>query len=581
MRGLLWVLLIGCGASCPAELSREGGACVGDGVELGRASIGPAGGTLRAGAFRLEVPPGALSETVDFTLSAIESGDEVVVPGSSVRIEPAGTTFAIDARLFVRFDGTSTGVELEEEEDFLAHLDGVPPEELEGRAVDLAASEISADVPHLSAFGVWRRRECRRMDGTWCRPRGCVDLLSDPLHCGACDVACAPGAMCIAGGCEAGDAGMRDAGMDAGMSDAGRDAGRDAGSDGGGDAGSDAGPPMACEMGAPGIATRRELIAGLYNNPQVATDPGGAIMYWGDVRAERFDASGAHLATQLLPASGIPDGIVRAGSVHYELYHDATSTYVRRLNADGTVGAPILVGAGRAVEGGIAYRARSDELAVLRIDAGNLVASVFAPAGAPSDTIIAPDADFLVMASIAAHEELGTRRFTVAYGEDSGLGFTAMARPIPLDTAVMLSAAGAMTRTALHAITTSDPGVVAVVWLETDGAHGATLSHLGALTSLPLLLAQPSGGSILRVSASPSAAPSAFDLVADQVIAGAREVVVRSFDALGSPMTALERVSPICSGSFSEGRISVVRGSAARYAAWTDMGIGHIVCATF
>ena len=50
----------------------------------------------------------------------------------------------------------------------------------------------------------------------------CFDLASDPLHCGACDHACASGMVCEARECVAGiDGGVRDGGVDAGDSGTG------------------------------------------------------------------------------------------------------------------------------------------------------------------------------------------------------------------------------------------------------------------------------------------------------------------------------------------------------------------------
>jgi hypothetical protein len=69
--------------------------------------------------------------------------------------------------------------------------------------------------------------------------------------------------------------------------------------------------------------------------------------------------------------------------------------------------------------------------------------------------------------------------------------------------------------------------------------------------------------------------------ILDQEITGGREVAVRSFNYAGNPASAVARVSAICGSGYSEGRISVVSGASARYAAWSDLGLGHIVFATF
>jgi hypothetical protein len=55
----------------------------------------------------------------------------------------------------------------------------------------------------------------------------CIDIATDPAHCGGCNVACPPGAACVAGACGCSPR-TADAGLDA---EAGVDAGKDASAD--------------------------------------------------------------------------------------------------------------------------------------------------------------------------------------------------------------------------------------------------------------------------------------------------------------------------------------------------------------
>lgn len=576
--------LVACADPCPEGLARSDGACValpgGGDVELGSARIGPDGGRVAGGPFRLEVPAGALDAPRTFTLFAIdpESLPAAVVPGTAVRVEPAGTVFATPARLYVRFAAPFVAGGFDPEGDAVALLDA-PAEELAEPRYDADAREASGAVPHLSPFGVWRRDLCLS-PRTWCRPRGCVDLASDPGHCGACYAQCAPGASCIGGGClVTGDAGA-DAGHDAGPIDASAvDAGHDAGADAGTDAGVDAGLAP-CAMGAPGIATHQELFAGAYLNPQVSAEPLGAAMVWGDALLARVDAAGVSRGPvePLLTGRSVL-GMVQVGPALWVLDHGAGTTYVRPVMSDGSVGPAIAVGPGRAVEGGLAYHAPSGQLGVLRTDDATLTAAtVDLGTGTVTDYAIGPDPDFLVVPSIAAQDGPGGSRFTVVYGSAAAPGYTARYRTIaPLGAVVDLSAPGAVERAALHVAPTSAPGTLVAVWREGDGVHAATIGPTGAVSAAGLVLAPPAGGSIARVTAAPSAV--GFDLVVDWDGPMGREVAVRPYDASAAPLAPAERVASICGLGFSEGRVSFVRGTSARHAGWTDPGLGIVLAA--
>lgn len=583
------LLASACSRRCPPGLTRSESACIvpagGADVELGRGAIGPEGGSVVAGGFRLDVPPGALSTPVTLVLSAASPPASAadVLPGSVVRIEPTGTLFAVPARLTIGYDASTTGVPVEDG-DRIVLLDTDPPTDL--AATRSAAASLSGELAHLSRYGIVRASVCLP-PRTRCRPGICVQLASDPTNCGACDVRCAPGASCIAGACSMAprDAGA-DASRDAG-SDAGRDVGTatDAGVDGGTDGGADAGTAAACTIGAAGIATHVEVLSPAGTNPQVTGDAVGAEVLYGAGRVARLDSAGAVRATEVaLPAGSTPAAIVRAGAITWALSSAAGVARLQRIEADGSLGAAWVVGTGQAIEGGLAYHAASDTLGVLRDSGGSLIASrVVASTGAVTDETVGPSVDFLVVPAIAARDASSSAAFTVVYASEvATYSYVVWARDVaPLGARVMLAPSGAASRTALHVAPTSTAGTLVAVWLESDGVHAATLDAATVPTTLGGIFAPPAGGSIARVTAQPGAI--GFDLVLDRTDASSmREIAVVGCTLSGMPAIPAMRVAPVCAPGLSEGRVSFVAAGGVRRASWIDLGVGgRAIVATF
>ncbi len=118
--------------------------------------IGPAGGTIQIpGYVSLTVPPGALSDTVRFTITPCPSADPIAdnVPfvSSCYSIEPSGTVFSLSAVLTMTYsDALFVGDAIEDSVRLFTH-DGSHWSPLP-TSISKSSNQVAAAITHLSDF---------------------------------------------------------------------------------------------------------------------------------------------------------------------------------------------------------------------------------------------------------------------------------------------------------------------------------------------------------------------------------------------------------------------------------------------
>jgi hypothetical protein len=114
-------------------------------------AIGPNGGVVEAGNARLEVPPGALSQTVTIELFPVASSSPDVL-GSIYGFMPDGLAFAVPATLAIRLDAASSSNNSSLTDIRIAtSVDGLWVA-LPSSSVDATGSTLLALIPHFTAF---------------------------------------------------------------------------------------------------------------------------------------------------------------------------------------------------------------------------------------------------------------------------------------------------------------------------------------------------------------------------------------------------------------------------------------------
>jgi hypothetical protein len=161
------------------------------------ASIGAAGGTLRAGSVALSIPAGALPAATQVTIHELEPHHA----GRAVRVEvePGGLRLAIPAELSVQVDDTNGRVKMmDEDNDGAEHLAEVELEDLGHHSYKTSMAQLGAvevEVEHLAACttACAANEECD--DGV------CKAHVEDAAGA-ACDAVCASGLECDDGACK-------------------------------------------------------------------------------------------------------------------------------------------------------------------------------------------------------------------------------------------------------------------------------------------------------------------------------------------------------------------------------------------
>jgi hypothetical protein len=172
------------------------------------ASIGAAGGTLRAGSAALSIPAGALASSTQVTVRELEPHHA----GRAVRVEVelGGLRLAVPGQLAVQVDDSNGRVKMVHVENEVEHLVEVELEDRGHHAYKTSVTKAGAyevEIEHLRACAAacGSNEECD--DGV------CKAHAEDRAGA-ACDAVCASGLECDDGACKA--HGGRDAGAPAG-----------------------------------------------------------------------------------------------------------------------------------------------------------------------------------------------------------------------------------------------------------------------------------------------------------------------------------------------------------------------------
>lgn len=143
---------------------REGPPCVpvsSDDV-LMRQTVGPEGGVLEptTGTVRLEIPPGAVAEEVNFTLDQLGTppppGTNRVAVSRSFDIGPDGLTFLLPTTLTLRLDvppGYPLPRNYPEDTTWVQYWSGSGWLSLRGAVVDRESGTVRVSLTHLSTYG--------------------------------------------------------------------------------------------------------------------------------------------------------------------------------------------------------------------------------------------------------------------------------------------------------------------------------------------------------------------------------------------------------------------------------------------
>ena len=118
-------------------------------------NIGPEGGVVEiSGAAKLTIPPGALSDTVAFTITKKDAVTQPTAPmkplSSMYSILPSGTDFNVAATLTVNYNESNTGGK--PESDVVVCLHDYSGWTEISSAVNSAENTVSASISHLSDY---------------------------------------------------------------------------------------------------------------------------------------------------------------------------------------------------------------------------------------------------------------------------------------------------------------------------------------------------------------------------------------------------------------------------------------------
>lgn len=148
------LLLLGLLAGCSGDGDDGNPAGPGNG-EPAEESIGPEGGMIEIpDAIALDIPAGALGDTVDFTIEENDSPEDP--PGtmdfvsSAYTIEPEGQAFAVPAELTIEYE--ESDLHGGDENSIVIYTDGGTGWDALTTTVNTADNEVSADITHISDF---------------------------------------------------------------------------------------------------------------------------------------------------------------------------------------------------------------------------------------------------------------------------------------------------------------------------------------------------------------------------------------------------------------------------------------------
>jgi hypothetical protein len=183
LAALVTLAVVGCGGASPSNQTT--------------ATVGAAGGTVKAGSAALTIPAGALSSAVPVTVREVEAHH----PGRAVRVEVelGGSALATPAQLAVQVDDSNGRVKMLSDDNGTEHLAEVELEDKGHHSYKTSLSQsgaVEVEVEHLRACAAAcaANEEC---DDGVCKPH-----VEDAVGA-ACSAVCASGQECDDGVCKA------------------------------------------------------------------------------------------------------------------------------------------------------------------------------------------------------------------------------------------------------------------------------------------------------------------------------------------------------------------------------------------
>jgi len=170
------------------------------------ATVGPGGGRVDLpGSASLIIPGGAIARDVTMGVAVVTPPRETPAPRASgvVEFTPHGTRFATPVTIRLKYGGNAPSSRL----TVLRLADPGAQEWQPVGGVVWQGGEAAFTTLTFSFYAVVEGFECVSpapaacTSGCECCGTGtCVDIASDPLHCGACGNACGPDSYCASGG---------------------------------------------------------------------------------------------------------------------------------------------------------------------------------------------------------------------------------------------------------------------------------------------------------------------------------------------------------------------------------------------
>ncbi|MFL5273117.1 MAG: hypothetical protein ACJ79E_13755 [Anaeromyxobacteraceae bacterium] len=183
LAALTTLAVVGCGGASPSTQNT--------------ATVGAAGGTVKAGSAALTIPAGALSSAVAVTVREVEAHHA----GRAVRVEVelGGAQLGAPAQLAVQVDDSNGRVKMLSDDGATEHLAEVELEDKGRHSYKTGMSQsgaVEVEVEHLRACAAAcaANEEC---DDGVCKPH-----VEDAVGA-ACDAVCASGQECDDGVCKA------------------------------------------------------------------------------------------------------------------------------------------------------------------------------------------------------------------------------------------------------------------------------------------------------------------------------------------------------------------------------------------
>ncbi len=353
------------------------------------------------------------------------------------------------------------------------------------------------------------------------------------------------------------------------------------------DAAPDAAQPTCVAAGD--TASHLEPVGGSGGNPQMTPDSFGAVAAVarsGGGRLTLLGADGLRRAADLdltvTPAAIAFDGL------GYKIVEQVAGPTVqlRTVSATGTVGAPIVIGAGFPVYGAIAVHPSGDVAVLWTAQAdGSLRATVVPAVGSPVETVLDAPASFVntqLVGGVVATQTTAAR-FVAAFARvDSIAATTVMARPLaPAGAAQVVSSGSAAMRQRVGIAASTSADTALITWRDAAAVHVATFHSLAGIVVADRAVIAQTAGAFTRVAGRAAPGPG-FEILLDHAVTATdRGLFLYRFDAIGDPVAAPRRVATICTNAYSEENLAFVRNASVHYATWFDLTLPDNIAASF